>query len=264
MSFDLAAVTTGAGDDVVLVHGALGDRRQWQAIAAMLADRYRVHAVSRRHHWPHASPSADVRYTYEGHCDDLVAMLETFAAPVHLVGHSYGAGVALLAALRKPALIRSLVLIEPAFGSLLPEAAPGLAEERANRIAWTRNVSELVETAQDHEAAELFIDWVQGEAGGFSKLSAEAREVLLANARTLGPTLSAPQPEVTPAHLRNLRMPTLVVNGATTRPWYRFIGQTTAACVPGAKATVVAGCGHMAIVERPDAAATLLGQFFER
>ena len=48
--FELPTITQGSGPDVVLVHGALGDQRQWEPIAAALAPRFRTHAVSRRHH----------------------------------------------------------------------------------------------------------------------------------------------------------------------------------------------------------------------
>src|ERR1041384_8079268 len=142
--FDLPTNSQGSGPDVVLVHGALGDQRQWDPIAAALAPRFRTHAVSRRHHWPGPMPAATERYTYELHRDDVLKLIEQLGNSVHLVGHSYGAGVVLLAALKAPERVRSLTLIEPAFGSLLPEAGPGLAAEKATRIAALGNVRELV------------------------------------------------------------------------------------------------------------------------
>lgn len=45
----LALSVRGRGPDVVLVHGSLGDYRQWNAIAERLEPNYRViNAVSRR------------------------------------------------------------------------------------------------------------------------------------------------------------------------------------------------------------------------
>ena len=51
----LSAWRTGSGPDVVLVHGSVGDYRQWEPIAGELRGEYRVTALSRRFHWPHAS-----------------------------------------------------------------------------------------------------------------------------------------------------------------------------------------------------------------
>ena len=52
----LTITVRGRGPDVVLIHGALGDYRQWEPIGAMSESRYRVIAVSRRFHWPNPAP----------------------------------------------------------------------------------------------------------------------------------------------------------------------------------------------------------------
>jgi pimeloyl-ACP methyl ester carboxylesterase len=259
--FELPRLSQGSGPDVVLVHGALGDQRQWDPIAAALAPRFRTHAVSRRHHWPGPMPAAGERYTYELHRDDVRALLERLPGPAHLVGHSYGAGVVLLAALQSPDRVRSLTLIEPAFGSLLPEAGAGLAEEKSTRVAALGQVRALVDAQKHVEAAEVFIDWVQGGTGGFAKLPEAVRQGLHDNARTLGPTIAGSQPDVSPASLRGLRMPSLVVTGEQTRGFYRLIGEVSAAGIPGARLARLPGCSHMTIVEAPAAAAALLGGF---
>jgi pimeloyl-ACP methyl ester carboxylesterase len=206
-------------------------------------------------------PAASERYTYELHRDDVLALIERQPGPVHLVGHSYGAGVVLLAALRAPDRVRSLTLIEPAFGSLLPEAGVGLAEEKATRVAALSRVRELVGAEKHPEAAEAFIDWVQGGGGGFARLPENVRQGLLDNARTLGPTIAGSQPDVSPASLRGLRVPSLVVIGEQTRGFYRLIGEVTASGVPGARLAKLPGCSHMTIVENPAAMAAILAQF---
>jgi len=259
--FELPTNSQGSGPDVVLVHGALGDQRQWEPVAAALAPSFRTHAVSRRHHWPGPMPAAGERYTYELHRDDVLALMERQGGPVHLVGHSYGAGVVLLAALQAPDRVRSLTLIEPAFGSLLPEAGVGLAEEKATRVAALSRVRALVGAEQHLEAAEAFIDWVQGGKGGFTRLPENVRQGLLDNARTLGPTIAGSQPDLSPVSLRGLRMPSLVVIGEQTRGFYRLIGEVTAACIPGGRLAKLPGCSHMTIVENPAAMAAILAQF---
>jgi pimeloyl-ACP methyl ester carboxylesterase len=262
--FELPTVSQGSGPDVVLVHGALGDQRQWDPVAAGLAAGFRTHAVSRRHHWPGPMPPAGERYTYELHRDDVLALLDRLEGPVHLVGHSYGAGVVLLAALQAPQRVRSLTLIEPAFGSLLPEAGAGLAEEKTTRSAALSQVRALVDADRHVEAAELFIDWAQGSAGGFARLPDAVRQGLHENARTLGPTIAGSQPDVSPASLRGLRVPSLVVNGEQTRGYYRLIGEVTAAGIPGARLVKLPGCGHMTIVEAPSETIALLRGFLAR
>jgi pimeloyl-ACP methyl ester carboxylesterase len=254
---------SGSGPDVVLVHGALGDYRQWDAIASALSPRFRVHAVSRRHHWPGPMPATDAPYSYEGHRDDLVAFLSAIGQPVHLVGHSYGAGVVLMAALHSPEQLRSLTIIEPAFGSLLPDVVAGLDEERADRAAGLAQVRALADAGQDAAAAESFTDWIQGGPGGFAKLPDHVQAALIQNARTLLPMMAAPQPDVAPVHLRTLGVRTLVVNGEYSRLWYRLIGAAAASLIPGACAETLPGCAHMTIVEDPARMAAVLERFLD-
>lgn len=260
----MAAVrVAGAGPEVVLVHGSLGDYRQWTPAAAGLAARYRLVALSRRYHWPHATAPADAAYTYEAHRDDLLALLRARGGAVHLVGHSYGAGIVLLAALAEPALLRSIVLIEPAFASLLPDETPDLADElrsRGRMLAAVRGHA----AAGDHEAASrCLIDWVQGSGGEFASLPRWVQAALLDNAVTAGPTVSTPAPQVSPADLRAIDVPALVVAGRHTRLYYRLITRQVAAVMPGARAAELPGAAHMTIVERPDEAAALLASFFD-
>ena len=255
----IAAAITGAGRPVVLVHGALGDQRQWAPIAAALAARFRVHALSRRHHWPRAT--ADTPYSYEGHRDDLLEYVRAVGDAVHLVGHSWGAGVALLAALREPERIRTLTLVEPAFHSLLPASAPGRDEEVAGRGEMLATVKALVAAGDDAAAVRALFDWIQDGSGGFAALPLPVQQALLENAPTLGPTFAHPAPQVTCADLRPLTVRTLVVNGEHTRLYYRLIGEAVVACLPHATPARLANAGHMTIVERPAETAALLLAF---
>lgn len=255
------AVTRGQGPDVVLVHGALGDHRQWDPIAQLLERRFCVTAISRRHHWPNPMPAPGTPYSYEGHCDDLRTYLRSFAAPVHLVGHSWGAGVSLLTAIGEPALLRSLVLIEPSFGSLLEGTTPGLHAELASRDDLMTTMRRLGQAGDAEGASRALIDWVQASPRGFDGLPAAARHAILDNAKTVGPTFSEPPPTVTCEALRPFARPSLVLHGAKTRLFYRLVAARAAGCLPNARLASIPDCGHMSIVENPAAVATMLSDF---
>ena len=261
MATGLSAIASGTGEDVVLVHGSLGDRRQWIPIIDRLRHHYRAVAVSRRHHWPDDPPSSDAGYSYESHCDDLLDYLNQNPRPVHLVGHSYGAGIALLAALREPRLMNTLTLIEVALASLLPAADGELDVEIASRTSMLATVQSLARAGADEEAARVLIDWLQGSPEGFASLPASARDVLLENAKTVGPTFGTAAPTITRSQLRGLRMPTLVLHGEHTRPYFKRISEAIASSIPGAIAAHIPEAAHMTIVERPADTAALLLKF---
>jgi pimeloyl-ACP methyl ester carboxylesterase len=110
----LKYVEQGNGQAIVFVHGSASDYRTWQSQLDEFGKDFRVIAYSRRYHWPNEPIPEEADYSMMEHVDDLQALIRSLeAAPVHLAGHSYGAFICLLLAMRDPELIRSLVLAEP-------------------------------------------------------------------------------------------------------------------------------------------------------
>lgn len=124
---DLAVDIVGEGETVVLVHGS-GVRDWTWSDQRELADHYRLVMPYRRGYGD--SPSADP--DFEVDAEDVARLL---AQPSHLVGFSYGGIGALLAAARRPELVRSVTVIEPpAFGVALDHPAVQELAERLDGI----------------------------------------------------------------------------------------------------------------------------------
>ncbi len=123
----LSYVEQGRGEPVVLIHGALLDYRSWSPVWPELSQRYRVIAYSQRYDYPNPLLTDGSQLSATGGAADLAAFVESLGlSPVHLVGHSRGANLALLLARDRPAMVRSLVLAEggfPEITALSPEAA---------------------------------------------------------------------------------------------------------------------------------------------
>ena len=106
----LAVRTLGdAGPWVVFVHGLFGQGKNWTTIAKGLTDRHRVALVDLPNHGH--SPWTD-RVDYLDMADLLATELEHLGEPVTLVGHSMGGKVAMQLALRRPELLRALVVVD--------------------------------------------------------------------------------------------------------------------------------------------------------
>ena len=92
---------------LVLVHGSVvGARMTWVGQQS-LAKRFELVAVERPGFPP--NPPAD-RVDFEW---DAALVAELLEPGDHLVGHSYGGVISMLAAAQKPAAVRSLTVIEP-------------------------------------------------------------------------------------------------------------------------------------------------------
>ncbi len=107
----LSARTLGdTGPRVVFVHGLFGQGRNWTTIAkALAADGHRVTLLDLPNHGH--SPWTD-RVDYGDMAEYVGAGLALLGEPVTLVGHSMGGKVAMQLALRRPELLRALVVVD--------------------------------------------------------------------------------------------------------------------------------------------------------
>ncbi|MFL5944299.1 MAG: alpha/beta fold hydrolase, partial [Gaiellaceae bacterium] len=101
----------GEGEPAVFVHGSFGWGEETWREQRPLGEHNRLLLIDRR---GFGSSAPDGRVDFERDAEDVAELLGDGA---HLIGHSYGGVVSLLAAARRPEAVRSLALIEPpAFG----------------------------------------------------------------------------------------------------------------------------------------------------
>ncbi|HEV3168615.1 MAG TPA: alpha/beta hydrolase [Isosphaeraceae bacterium] len=109
----------GSGPDVILIHGVTGDLSIWLLCQAMqtLGASHRVTAYDLRGHGYSDVPPDG--YTSADQAADLLALLDTIGArKASLVGHSFGAVIALHAAVLAPERVEAIVLSDPYFPGL--------------------------------------------------------------------------------------------------------------------------------------------------
>ncbi len=109
----------GSGPDVVLIHGLTGDLSIWFLCQAMakLGEAWRTTAYDLRGHGYSTVP--ETGYTSADHAADLLALMDALEIEsASLVGHSFGAVIALHAATLQPDRVKALVLSDPYFPAL--------------------------------------------------------------------------------------------------------------------------------------------------
>jgi pimeloyl-ACP methyl ester carboxylesterase len=109
----------GQGPDLVLIHGLTGNLAVWHLrIVPLLRDRFRVLTYDLRGHGYSDMPPTG--YTVGDMATDLADLLAVLgvARPL-LVGHSFGADIALNVALRWPERVERVVAIEPGLAALI-------------------------------------------------------------------------------------------------------------------------------------------------
>ena len=99
---------------LVLVHGYTGSKENWYRLCASLGRRYRLVAPDLPG-WGDSQRKAGADYGFAAQADNVAAFLRRLGgAPVVLVGHSMGGGIAALVAARHPDLVAKLALIDAA------------------------------------------------------------------------------------------------------------------------------------------------------
>lgn len=122
MSFaELSAVKmqyfeSGEGTErLVLVHGFQASGRIWQPLQERLPGRFASIAVNNRGAGQTTAPVEESSYGCKPFADDLFELVSQLAwADFTLVGHSMGGATAMQFAVDHPALLKGLVLLDPA------------------------------------------------------------------------------------------------------------------------------------------------------
>ena len=140
MPDELHVIRWGAGEPAVLVHGSFGWGEETWLEQRQLADAYELVLVDRRGFG--LTPPPDGRVDFDSDADDIAEILDQHGR-AHLVGHSYGGIVALLAAARRPGAVRSLCVIEP--------PAVGLVRGRRHIEEFIDRVGDAADNASDAE-----------------------------------------------------------------------------------------------------------------
>jgi pimeloyl-ACP methyl ester carboxylesterase len=107
----------GEGPSILLLHGLASSSHIWDLVAPRLAPRFRVVAYDQRGHGLSGKPSSG--YGFDRLIADATAVIRTFglSRPV-VVGHSWGANVALQLAVDRAHLVSGDVLVDGGFLSM--------------------------------------------------------------------------------------------------------------------------------------------------
>lgn len=216
---DLHVTALGAGPRVLFVHGSVSNGLATFARQEPLADAFRLEIVDRRGFGE--SPSRAGGVDFDRDADDVLELIarptdvEGLGEGAHLVGHSYGAVVCLVAAGRDPSLVRSLTVIEPpAFGLARGDAAADRAAERMRKVA---------PAPEGSEPAAWYVAFLRGL--GFDVPNDIA--ITDDDARDIRASMSERSPEDARPDLEAIRdagVPALVVRG----DWSRASGDARA------------------------------------
>ncbi|MDQ6882292.1 MAG: alpha/beta hydrolase [Pseudomonadota bacterium] len=252
----------GDGPGVVCIHANASGSSQWRGLMELLAPKFRVlaadgYGAGKGPPWP-AAPLA---------LRDEVALLDPVFARAGdrfvLVGHSYGAAVALVAATLQPHRVRALALYEPTLFSLVDAAVPPPNDADGIRDAVAR-ASAALEAGDADSASRHFIDFWMG--GGAWDATPELRKApiaaSIANVRGWAAALLG---EPTPLRaFAALDIPVLYMTGSNSPASSLAVARLLAPALPRVKQLAFDGLGHMGPVTHPQPVNAAIADFLDR
>lgn len=223
----LAVERLGDGPPVLFIHGDIvGPAVTWRK-QRELAERWSLIIPSR----PGFGESQPLeRNDFEVEAPMFAELLGDGA---HLVGHSYGAVIALLAAAQRPEAVRSLTVSEP--GSLrVAEGTPAVDEMIANGTRLFDNASAI--------PSDQFLRLFRGGAGSAFGTPDELPDELLNGVELLKRERPPWEADIPLAALAAASFPVLVLSGGHS-PAFEAVCDSLADAL-AAERTVIPGRGH--------------------
>lgn len=232
----------GSGTPLVLLHDGLLPSETWEAQVPVFSRSFRVIRYDRRGHGrsePPQGPYSDVA--------DLAAIFDALKLErAVLVGCSNGGKIAVDFALAHPNRVEALVLAGPVVSGL-----PFSEHFRQ------RGVANYAPYAREKSLEKLVYAWVRDPYlmdPANVRARERLRELLICYPGSVTGTIPPGQPEARPAigRLGEIRVPTLLVTGASDIADVHAHMGALEAGIPGARRVVFAGAGHLAHMEIPE------------
>lgn len=256
MPISLNFLRQGQGPVVVLSHALGCDLSMWDALAALLQDRFTVLRYDHRGHG--RSPAGAAPFGMDELADDAATLIREQAGgqPVHFVGLSMGGMTAQALGARHPALVRSLVVANSA--SHYDTAARAMWQARIDTVR-SQGVAAIAEGAMQRWFTPGYRADVDG--GGAARVATLRAALEATPAEPYAQACAAVAGIDLAAGNARIACPTLVIAGTQDEATPPALSQAIAAQIPGAQLAQIEAA-HLSAVEQPAAFAALLTRFW--
>lgn len=241
--------TMGQGPRAVLaIHCTLAHSAAWRGVSGHLGKEATFTAFDMLSHGH--SPDWDGQGDIQDRMTEIGA--EFLAGPMDVIGHSFGATVALRLATAFPGQIRSLTLIEPVFFAVAAQDAPDLLDQHERDNAPFQQA--LAEGDDAHAARVFNRMWSEGKSR-WADMPETSRAAMTRSIRFV-PACRAPIYEdlagvLEPGVLDRMTAPCLLLRGSGTHPVIGAINDGLQRRLPNADSVVIDGAGHMLPITHP-------------
>ena len=248
----------GQGPAILFIPGSFSTPAAWTAIQKSLPKDYRFISTSLCGYGTTEERRSIRNFRMDNQIEIIEAVVDKIGKPVHLVGHSFGAMVALASALSGKFNVLSIATFEANPVTIIdPFQHHQLFEE-------TKKIKEDYEAAfhaGEKDAVKIIIDFWGGE-GSFAAMPEVVREYCRQTAfSNVLDWHTAFNFNAKIEDYASLSMPVLLVRGAHANKQMLAITEALQTSIPNQRSAVIDGSGHFLITSHPNACAGLLAEF---
>jgi len=245
----------GSGDDVIVFsHGLYMDHSMFEPQVEAVRERWRCITWDERAHG--ATQSTDEQFDYWDMAGDLLGLLDHLGIErAVLAGMSQGGFLSLRAALKEPARVRALVLLDTQTGVERAEKIQAYNQLMEAWMAPDGPPQQVLDTVAAIILGPDFSDaqrWQERWVAMPKSDVHQAYGTLVSRADDVAPRLS------------ELTMPALVLHGEQDLAIEHSLAVQLASALPDGELVTVAGAGHAANLTHPDQVNPALVSFLER
>jgi len=222
----------------------------WDPQVAALGDSFRIVRYDARGHGRSGAPAAEYDIGLVGR-DALAVMDAAGMDAAHFVGLSMGGMVGMWIGIHAPARLGRLVLANTTPRIPLP------------REAWNQRIAAASSEGLAAIAVQTVDSWLSDE---FKSRDPRGREAIVSTMRAMSSasyagTCAVLREADQRGEIGRIAAPTLVITGAGDVSTPPAAAEALAAAIPGARAAVIPGAGHLSNVERPEDFSRLIREF---
>ena len=262
MTIDTASPQRPVRRRVIALHCSGAGASQWCALAEALGGRYEV-AAPEHYGCEGTGPwTGEHAFTLADEAARAIALIDGTEETVHLVGHSYGGGVALNVALARPDRVASMALYEPAAFHLLRDLGEAGAQALAEIVPVAQRISHGVVTGDYRGSMATFVDYWSGP-GTWDQMRPEGHKALIRWAPKAPLDFQALIDDPTPAEAyRTLAFPVLILRGEHGPAPTRLIADGLSRLLPATRLLTIDGAGHMGPMTHAGLVCELIARHF--
>ena len=237
---------------ILLLHAGVADRTMWREHLEPLAESGHQAIAVDLPGFGDAPVAADRQAPWD---EVLKTLRELGVERAVFIGSSFGAAVALRAAVRAPAAVAALMLVSPPPLNLDPSSAL--------QQAWDAEESALASGDIDGAVAAVLDAWLLPNAPKAIRDRVGAMQRKAFELQLSAPEVAQPPDPLDqrPDAIRHLKLPVLAVAGSADMPDFIAGAKEVADLAPHGRLAMIDGAGHLAPLEVPNEFTSLMLEF---